>query len=233
MVLSRVSKRWRQIAIGHSLLWTRIEISSRRPTESLKSYIQRSGDQPFTITFELSNPEEWKVENVWNHLEREIHQWRRLSIKANSLPSSSIYPILKRLRLGLAPLLEDLNIEVNDDDEDTIYFEHPEPYGIFLAGAPKLTSIRLYGFFLHINWPPLSGVTTLFLHKPLQISLFSLRDLQIFITGFQSLINLSIFGNIIQDYIEAFFRKAEFLCQRFACSASVLTTSTAITIRTR
>lgn len=204
LVLSRVSKRWRTIAIGHALLWTRIEVSSYRPTGSLTSYLQRSKRRPLSITLDISHPMEWKVENFWHGaLANHIPRCRRLFISANSCPLQSIYPLLERLQWLRVPLLEDIEIQLRDYD-DYSTFEHPALNKIFRFGAPKLTSIRLDGFFPHTHKPPLSGVTTLYLHKPLPESSFSFQTFQNFIAGFTSLTNLSIYGEILEDYPELF-----------------------------
>ncbi|KAJ3506991.1 hypothetical protein NMY22_g17075 [Coprinellus aureogranulatus] len=158
--LCKTSRRWRQAAIGHCVLWTKlnhINLTSTKPsrilrtTNRLRHYLTHSGDLPFS--FKL-----WVHHSIWDKdkspilepiqlLMDQCHRWGNVQLRT----PLSFYEHLSPIR-GKIPALRELDI-------DTDWRSDEEPANKKLsidcfADAPSLRNVHYdtrYAF--RSSWP--------------------------------------------------------------------------------
>ncbi|KAJ7481570.1 hypothetical protein FB451DRAFT_1394216 [Mycena latifolia] len=140
--LSHVSRRFRDAILGAPVLWTFVEtnVIHEGSVEIMKLYLERS--RACTIRVNLwdhSWVEPWyNVIGEWpSHILPHTHRLSRLSITATDVSIASILAILQDVAV---PVLQDLEIEVEDSTGN-------HPLDIFSSGPPQsLTLLKTVGF---------------------------------------------------------------------------------------
>ena len=194
IVVSSVSRRWRNIALETPRLWTHIYINvAQSAYELLDLYLCRSKMCLLDITLsrrklrrELDcGPDSEvsiKFKGYLELLVPHVGRWRGFSIRRDdsSLQLSHAFASLSNLN---APALETLMLEGYIGS----YKE------IFTAGAPRLSSVELIGVSF---WPPLEAVKHLKLYAS---SVFRLTYAQLrhLIQPMRSLVNLHLESSIV------------------------------------
>ena len=185
LVVSQVSRRWRNAAINCPSLWTNIIITSWHPSQCLLMYLERSKSSPIDLRlffhreFDLSDDihDALDAKHILSSIIPHIHRCRHIDIVNRE---AYIYATLSRFRDSSAPLLEsmsiirtyidhedDNNFDDDDDDDDDndddlhLVASYPRPKTIFSGGAPRLSHLRLDSTGLSCCWPPLDALTTL------------------------------------------------------------------------
>jgi hypothetical protein len=165
LVVSHVTRKWREIAIQSPSLWTDIRIGGRSETQALLDlYLQRSQDQPLDVEIHhfhrsaLRRDEIRKLyDDIFGILAHHAGRWRHLRIIVDSeLPEEDhLLWIFTQLHDLYAPRLQSFYLESNG------IASAPKRCDIFTHGAPLLSSIVLRGDALPFGLPPLSSVTKL------------------------------------------------------------------------
>jgi hypothetical protein len=146
MLVSAVSRRWRNVALQMPRLWTNLWINFAQPTRGLHDlYLYRSKTSLLDITlipFGRHKPDFSHADDVGacfkQHMELlipHVGRWRKLVIqRAFTGGFTEQYSILTHL---YAPALETLEADI-----------HTQPQldmEVFSGGAPRLSSVVLYG----------------------------------------------------------------------------------------
>jgi hypothetical protein len=161
--ISRVSQRWRNVAIRTPFLWTRIYLSLYTWADQLECYLFRSGLRPLDVMVEIrpnsvtGRPERASVDDLCNAIAKVVHrcQFMHLFIER----SDHMYEALTSLTSAAALQLVHLRLYTSafSNNED---FPTPD---ILRGGAPVLRSIVFVAtpcFFT----PQLDSVTNVELH---------------------------------------------------------------------
>jgi hypothetical protein len=205
IVVSSVSRRWRNVALQTPRLWTRVYINvAQSAHELLDLYLDRSKMCSLDITLsrrklrwersrDLMGSEPKAIIEFKQYLERlvpHVGRWREPNVKSGDR-SMPLFGVLAALAHLYAPALETLVLDG---------YRGLSLRKIFSAGAPLLSSVELIGvFFL----PPLEAVKHLKLHSGhrCQLSHAQFRDL---IQPMRSLINLNLESRIISGSAPAY-----------------------------
>ena len=153
--VTHVCRRWRETALNHSRLWTRIDFNMLTPA-AVAEILARSKVAPLfleaNVTFVAQHT------TFERHLEDHISHTRRLSLWG--LLRSAI----KRL-VSSAPLLESVSLSHGSD-----FFESSAkvaiPVNLFNCTAPKLTSLELESCDISWKLPILKRLRTLKIYEP-------------------------------------------------------------------
>ncbi|KAJ7165045.1 hypothetical protein C8R46DRAFT_303330 [Mycena filopes] len=145
--MSRVSRRFRDIAIGTPSLWTLVQVDliSEGLVEIFKLYLARSRGYKLWVTlreFSWNHVEHPVILNRLKHLVGALGRVQRLGIL--STPESMV-AMLAPFQDAEVPLLEYLELRIDnrsDFEGDSSNF----PADIFPRGTPKLTSVKLSCF---------------------------------------------------------------------------------------
>ncbi|KAG5644966.1 hypothetical protein DXG03_007338 [Asterophora parasitica] len=191
VLVSHVSSRFRAVALGTPVLWSRITIAPTFRGEEIDTYLTRSAQCGLKVRMNLASAPSLntlqmeKVDIMVPHL----RQFERLAI--NTTYESRLQPILRRLYHSAAPMLQHLSVAV-----DEVESVPPEDDKILQGGAPILTFVRLRGLALHLFRPPLTNVTTLHLDETTGLPMLYTTFREI-ITAPSILYNLSVYGDLI------------------------------------
>jgi hypothetical protein len=197
IVVSSVSRRWRNVALQTPRLWTRVYINvAQSAHELLDLYLDRSKMCSIDITLsrrklrwerscDLMGPEPKVVIEFKQYLEQlvpHVGRWREFIIRRGDhiMPLPDVLAALAHL---YAPALETLVLNGN----------HGSLRKIFSAGAPRLFSVELIGAcFL----PPLEAVKhlKLYSHDYFQLNHAQFHNI---IQPMCSLINLNLQSGIV------------------------------------
>ncbi|KAJ7130200.1 hypothetical protein C8R44DRAFT_872036 [Mycena epipterygia] len=197
IVVSHVSRRFREVAVSTPQLWTSIQTRVNRkliPAQLFEKCLQRS--EPYLISVTLST---WRqaddLEAHSIHLISHIDRLRELRVQSISRPImvASLLPF----RDAYAPRLELLRIsdDWNDRDTPTIQMEY---FDIFMAGYPCLHTLQLHLFGTHLYVPksPVSVTTLDLTHtSSCRVTFFDLREL---LTGLSNLTHLSVSNELLE-----------------------------------
>ncbi|KAF8499382.1 hypothetical protein JB92DRAFT_2981994 [Gautieria morchelliformis] len=168
IVVSHVSRRWRNVALKTPRLWSYIFLdpcTSRM--ELLDICLEISSEQLLDIRVRIpvypkGNPQ--RQEFFRAQFRRQLTtliphaaRWRHLSIT----PQNHFIEDLSLLTDVCAPALESLSVGIKDAF-DIMNVTHSVPF--FTGGAPVLSSVELYGYCIKLFRLPLASVTSLTLH---------------------------------------------------------------------
>ncbi|KAF9463970.1 hypothetical protein BDZ94DRAFT_1257896 [Collybia nuda] len=172
MVVSQVSRFWRDVAIHSPLLWTLIDISPPWSLNIIRLFLKRSKSCPIDLRLQtpsvvlgmVMSPA--TVNNTASRLceiiEPHIPRCRSISIRGElERTSPMLYTVLNTIRASRVPILEKcfLHIEgMSEFDDDDV-----QALPLFHHGAPALQSIRLMGPKMLSRHLPHTQVTTLHL----------------------------------------------------------------------
>jgi hypothetical protein len=162
VVVSHVSRAWRDAAIRDPFLWTKIRFMMSEPNRYYHLYVERSQSRVLDISVACNGND-----RVFDPSILHLHRCRKLSISFDTSCNSSsrVSPILRCLATESAPHLESFKIDLQapDSNEDG---EIDFTGDIFAGGAPILSSVKLYGISPILCRPPLGAVTHLKLRNP-------------------------------------------------------------------
>lgn len=172
VVLSHVSRRWRDVIVNLGSLWTSIKVRPWQSLHKLETYLTRSKKQPLHIFFFMSTKIESLVEK--DHcfkpsilmLLDHINRWEYLSVASSSY--HIIREIVNHLRDYTASNLEHLEVSLTSAsnysvDQDILPKGGDIVTYIFTAGAPKLRYFKCSGLSIQFCWPPLGELSELWL----------------------------------------------------------------------
>lgn len=160
LCISHVSRRWRDIAIGSQILWTKLKIKDESPTDMISSYINRSGGRSLDVAITLSMTSKEAIK-VWPVSLQILPLARQLLLECQSW--YTLRQILDDLLVLHAPYLQSLHIYTRAPEDSDEYTPNPLRQ-ILINGASALSDLRLIGWTLPRCLPPLSAVTSLALH---------------------------------------------------------------------
>lgn len=197
IVVSHVSRRFREVAVSTPQLWTSIQTrvnSKLIPAQLFEGYLQRS--EPYLISVTLST---WRqaddLESHSAHLITHINRLRELRVQ--SVSRSVMVASLLPFRNVYAPRLEFLRIsdDWNNRDTPTIQMEY---FDIFIAGYPCLDTLQLHLFGTHLYVPksPVSVTTLDLTHTFTCLVTFS--DLRELLTGLPNLTHFSVSNELLE-----------------------------------
>lgn len=162
IIISHVAQRWRRVALGSPMLWTHIIAAAENSHEALFSTcLERSGQLPFHLGVDLCDAKLDPLNNfrfityfpAWLWVAPYLHRAQSLHIRCCSSWILSYWAQDAFVRR--VPLLESFTIWKGADGVLL------RPGGFFLAGAPKLSSLRFEGVHLRGFLPPLGKITFL------------------------------------------------------------------------
>ncbi|EAU91045.2 hypothetical protein CC1G_03213 [Coprinopsis cinerea okayama7 len=166
-LISRVSSRFRDVALGTSKLWSIIVITAQSDSHRIQAYLQRSGDAPLDVFIALEGS--WTesptlLANVRRNIDLlALHsgRWRRLLVRClrEDMHLLSAFAPISSLCRTSAPNLIHLSLDV--DWVDYAPVDITADPAIFTSGTPSLTCLRLRGMAPQAFRPPLSTVTAL------------------------------------------------------------------------
>lgn len=180
LLVSRVCRQWRAVAIGTPLLWNNITYESFGDVPRIEAYVQRAKGAPLDISIDCtlddgpvdSDDEESAEENqkqqlgglakVVNILCPEVEHWRTFELMVSQYELMQI-ALTYLANAKSAPLLEELRLYHYEDSEEREEFV-PAPFrdqGFVLFGnnVPRLREVALWG--VHLSWEKTTFLTGL------------------------------------------------------------------------
>ncbi|KZP29038.1 hypothetical protein FIBSPDRAFT_927141 [Athelia psychrophila] len=150
VIISHVTRRWRDVALSTPRLWTNIRrIVGDKQDERLTAYFERSKAVPVDFTI---NVNEKSAAQIRHFIDLHIERMRSLSI--TSLSEHACAQMMQCLAPKYAPALESFALE-----------GHVSPSArarqIFTGGAPSLTAARMQQMKPSLCMPPLMALTAL------------------------------------------------------------------------
>lgn len=157
VVISHVSRSWRNQAISNPNLWLTLIVSEEQPAPWVDAYLSRSRSLPISLRIDFgSHLESWEegdagpsqeyIQDVIDSVIPHMHRCRRLDIQLHN--EYFILQILTRFQHLSAPFLESMNVTASTKSYPQITSDLPNtniPKSIFLGGAPRLTYLRYDG----------------------------------------------------------------------------------------
>src|ERR1700691_3207131 len=170
IIISHISRRWREVALSTSTLWTSIILTHPSPWSQLSrtiAYLSRSRRRPLDLFLDFRDPSwnwqedlhtfGWKhMENVIRLLSPHVSRWRNLELFTDTW--SPIFTFLWYLRkVQSAPMLERLSLS-----RCNVYFaasgeifrpaalKQPIPLFGGGEGLKRLQKVVLAG--VHVDW---------------------------------------------------------------------------------
>ena len=199
IVVSSVSRRWRNVALQTPRLWTRVYINvAQSAHELLDLYLRRSKMYPLDLTLsrrklrwerdrDLADSDARVLLEFKQYLEQlvpHVGRWREFSVRRDDR-AVQLSDALASLASLNAPVLETLML-----DGGCRSFRR-----VFSSGAPRLSSVELIGATL---WPPLETVKHLKLYPSYQFQL-SYAQFRHLIQPMRSLVNLHLQSSIVKE----------------------------------
>lgn len=111
IVLSHVSRLWRQMALGNSTLWTTIFAHNERSIDLVHVFLERSGQCPLDITCDFNGSEAiWygRILEGVDEMIKHSRRWRQFHVAENY--SWSMNEIISRLQCATVPQLQSLRL---------------------------------------------------------------------------------------------------------------------------
>ena len=187
ILVSHVTRHWRNVAVSTPSLWTQIYIAEQdQCLDAAAAYLTRSRCLPLDIGLEMGRPHprsRWHPKlpstcSIIETLTPHVGRCRRFCIHSER-PRRHLSALLKGLCSVTCPFLESIQVSRTErfdyyDDGDADYSKEDEEdeerdrcenvREIFAGGAPSLKEIRLRGINLSYCLPPTASVTTLHIH---------------------------------------------------------------------
>ncbi|KAF8063297.1 hypothetical protein FPV67DRAFT_1672332 [Lyophyllum atratum] len=153
LLLTKVCRSWRTIAIGTKCLWSRLYLdikpNAQHQTALVSTWLTRSGTYPLQMYIMWSNPPFTSSHEVLDILIDHSYQWRTVYF---FLPMSA-YKCLAGVR-GKLPMLAELSLGTHEPPDI-------EPVLKAFEVAPKLRSlecVNLHPYMFEIPWAHLSHI---------------------------------------------------------------------------
>lgn len=195
ITLSQISRLWRNIALYTPQIWSRLSVTFYTPPDKIETYLQRSAGCSLVLSLDFSHNAPRESPFVANHIFASVcESWKRWQVLRVRSTVSVWKELLDAMPPSL-PLLRTLDIHITD-----IAKELAMRRIIFTPkGAPLLASVSLTGIGLPYCLPPLFRITRLSLSDIVSKHWISRRRFAKIVSGIQSLISLSIQGEIFFD----------------------------------
>jgi len=202
VLVSHVTKYWRDVALNTPRLWTRLRLHCGRASTINKAniYLLRSNDLLLDLHLEKIVLHRWHVPGIIQFQQiynRHLHRWRSLHVDDNRY--ISLYGLIYGLEWSSSNI-QHLEICLRRNAED-IMFETSNINFKFamLAVTPSITSVRLRGIGIR---PPITTITTLELYHPLRGMRVNSNKLMEMLHGLLSLKHLVICADVIEIWEE-------------------------------
>lgn len=153
--VSRVCRRWREVAIHCPSIWNAFVIHDRRNVQQMTSlHLTRSREFPLDIILMCDGPQD-QITLTLDLLVAHAHRWRRFSAITSSKNTMTL--IIHRFQLISAPCLRILDLRLSRILVNNAFHVSP----IFSAGCPLLSILRIHG--MGFNWAsfPVRSLTEL------------------------------------------------------------------------
>ncbi|KAJ7491134.1 hypothetical protein FB451DRAFT_632478 [Mycena latifolia] len=197
VLVSHVTSVWRTVAINTPSLWNVLEIGPSKSSRTLATYVSRTKTCSLDLHFDLMQGVWVPDQSVWDVILPTVDQWRSLQISVGP-NDAALYSTLAHLEPFRASLLEE--IIITRGSSTTV----SEPTGplrnslrSFQGGAPRLNKLHLEGPYLFSSWPPLTHLSTLYLHQLRRSERPSWRTFRELLTSSLRLSLLSIHGDVV------------------------------------
>jgi hypothetical protein len=169
IVATRVTRRWRNLAINLAPLWSNIFIVPFLSLKRLEIYLIRSRKALLDIYFMLDDLEQPPIEDEKGiclalslaMLVPHVDRWRLCIIRSYSYPT--IKQIVMAIHESAAPNLEHfvMCLRPSYSPEGLSCLEHAFQASIFTGGAPRLRYFECFGASIESCWPPTAALTDL------------------------------------------------------------------------
>ena len=167
-VATRVTRRWRNLAINLAPLWSNIFIVPFLSLERLEMYLFRSRKALLDIYFILDDLEPPTEDErsislalILAILVPHVDRWRLCIIRSYSYPT--IKQIVTAVHESAAPNLEHfvMCLHPSSSPGGLSCLEHAFQASIFTGGAPRLRYFECFGASIESCWPPTTALTDL------------------------------------------------------------------------
>ncbi|KAJ7685720.1 hypothetical protein DFH06DRAFT_49472 [Mycena polygramma] len=152
LVLCGVCRRWRDVAIGTSALWSSLSIDFDRmsnpgpmtdPNPVYQTWLSRARGAPLSLLLQQEDFDGYVAIDDREALARSVvelsGQWRSIQVGVRQDLANALFPITETY-----PLLEDLNISPPD---------HQDNLAISIFHAPQLREVTISRYNMHIQLP--------------------------------------------------------------------------------
>jgi hypothetical protein len=157
ILVSQVTRWWRDVAIGTPALWTNLFISENNILLSASTYLARSGTLPIDLQADMADST--LSTGVIQFIAQNIGRFRRLCLEIDD--SLHMPELILALRHSTAGLLENFQISLQNNTSC-----EGSDGRILLGGAPSLRTFRLRRIGVQCFAPPTAALTTLHIHSP-------------------------------------------------------------------
>lgn len=191
LIISTVSRFWRNVALGTALLWKGLYLSPpwRLNSDMITTYLNRSGSYPIDLFFSTATtgvrPPCLDVDRLYTLLVPYLARCRTISMIGDRSTDSTVLGLLQMLSQSALPLVERFSVELGESTYKKTSCD---------LDTPSLKELRLYGCNLLFN-VPMDGITTL--HLAVRISHSRFREA---LTVCRALKVLAIYDNHIYDW---------------------------------
>ena len=195
ILLSQVTRHWRDVALSTPQLWTRIHFFSRESGkyQMSEAYLSRSGALPIDmrITFRYGTNHSLDIASATKHVGR----WSRLQFNCHI--ANDLSKFLALVKTSTAPCLRRMDMSIGPYEPYT----QPQTSKIFVGGTPSLTHVHVRGIILRYCLPSLTTVTHLRLHEPRTAGMTgtTLTELASALNCLPSLTHLVLTGSYINN----------------------------------
>jgi hypothetical protein len=205
LLVTKVCRRWRSLAIGLSCLWSRLTLSDSPDASALLNrallYLNRSDTAPLVVRLELPIEHSSKFGRALDLLLSKAQYWSRVSIQFPG-QEGSLVDIFHALHHVRAPWLEYLSMistkavypPPNNTTADSEDVHLPT---LFASGYPNLRLLRISGRATGFCGFQLGTITTLHLEQCCGGRVFTLARLREILSQCSELVNLSIEGTLL------------------------------------
>lgn len=174
LLVTRVCKRWREVAVEIPTLWSDIVFQDPFNLEKAAEYIRRAKGAPLDISIDCTVEEDEDIEDEsewWNEdtvvekpeylnlvgildlLKPHVEQWKTFELMVSHFLLMK-YALDILSQCGSAPMLETLALYHYEDTEEFETFSpakyKEQDFVLFNNNVPKLKVVALWG--VHLNW---------------------------------------------------------------------------------
>ena len=159
LLLCNVCRRWRQVAVTVSVLWSTIKLSKRHSARFVSTWLSRAGTLPIGVSFILEPPR-FRSRKSHRHFDVVVPLSRRWQYLELRILQGASFHLLRNLSSDALPSLEVLNISLNISDEGNTRIYLRSPFGNVFQSAPRLHSVDVWGvhsdpFHMALPWSQL------------------------------------------------------------------------------
>lgn len=205
ILVSQLTRRFREIAIRTPGLWTNLICSLRSPRDMVTAYLTRSGALPLDIQVDFTPvyPDDLnKAQEMAGGLVFHVSRWRRVLVHGQRFDYLKAF--LTSICSVNAPILRYFQLSTNESKHDDESDDEEGPGGylntfdIFTGGAASLTTLRLKEVSIQHCRSPLLSVESIHFHTGPWIPLQARTSLRDSLAGLSALTRLVIHGQIIR-----------------------------------